>query len=117
MKQSLGLVVTLVFVAASISSRENFQSSQEVRELRPIAAVDIKNSINGETPAGTKIKEGMWTVDAEAEILEAAAEPLVQSWLEFGPEIREKIATIKGGRKSRGTGENTVPFWGGVVRE
>jgi hypothetical protein len=70
-----------VFVAASISSRENFESSQEVRAFRPIAAVDIKNSKKGETPASTTIKDGMWTVDAKAEMLEAAAEPLVQGWL------------------------------------
>lgn len=41
-------------------------------------------------------------MDAEAEMLEASAEPIVQSWLEFGPEVRGNIATVKGVGKAEG---------------
>lgn len=33
---------------------------------------------------------------------EASAEPIVQSWLEFGPEVRGKIATVAGVGKAEG---------------
>ena len=66
MKHSWGLVATFLFVVTSMSAREEFESPQEVKALRPIAAVDIRNTKKGETPAGTMIKEGQWRVDAEA---------------------------------------------------
>ena len=77
MKHSRGLVATFLFVVTSMSAREEFESPQEVKALRPIAAVDIRNTRKRETPAGTIIKEGQWRVDAEVEMLEASVEPIV----------------------------------------
>jgi len=69
-----------------------------------VATIDIKNSRRGGTPGGTTSKKSKWTVDAESDTLRVGVEPLVDGWLEFGLEFREKPGTVKGFGKAPGEG-------------
>lgn len=60
----------------------------------PAAILDIANSKSGDYPGGSTPVVGKWSVDAGSKKLNVAPEPILDSWLEFGPEIREKGATI-----------------------
>ncbi len=48
----------------------------------------------GSLPGGATPVAGQWVVDAGAKRLKALPEPILDAWLEFGPEIREKGATL-----------------------
>lgn len=61
---------------------------------REAAKLDLANSDEGSIPGGASVVRGRWSVDA-GKRLKAAPEPLLDNWLEFGPEIREKPATIR----------------------
>lgn len=67
-----------------------------------LAKLDIANSKEGSVPGGASVVKGSWSVDAGAKKLLAAPEPLVDAWLEFGPEIREKGATITASVRGQG---------------
>lgn len=60
---------------------------------REAAKLDLANSDVGSIPGGASVVKGRWSVDG-GKRLEAAPEPLLDNWLEFGPEVREKPATI-----------------------
>ncbi len=61
---------------------------------KPIAFLDIANTEDGAYPGGATPKRGTWKVDEDAVKIRVSPEPLERAWLEFGPEIREKGATI-----------------------
>ena len=61
---------------------------------KELAKLDLANSKDASLPDGSSVVKGSWSVDAAAKKLLAAPVPLVDAWLEFGPEIREKGATI-----------------------
>lgn len=48
----------------------------------------------GTLPVGADAIAGRWSRKASDQSLEAAPEPLLDAWLEFGPEIRERGASI-----------------------
>jgi len=60
----------------------------------PLASLDIGNTAEGAYPGGATPIKGRWYVEKAAKKLKLEPEPLVIGWLEFGPEIREKGATI-----------------------
>ncbi len=72
---------------------------------KPLAFIDIGNSKEGSYPGGSTPVEGKWWVDANASILKIETEPLVEGWFEFGPEIREKGATIQAAGMAPGEGK------------
>jgi len=80
----------------------------------PAAILDIANSADGAFPGGVTPLSGKWTVDDGAKKLNAAPEPLVDSWLEFGPEIREKAATIVASGRASGKGRLKSRFGAGL---
>ncbi len=80
----------------------------------PAAILDIANSKDGDYPGESTPVAGKWTVDAGAKKLNVATEPLLDSWLEFGPEIREKAATIIATGRSPGEGRLKSRFGVGL---
>ena len=81
-----------------LSGQEKAKSEEEEKApepQKPIAFLDIKNSAEGSYPGGATPLSGKWSIDAGAKKLKLAPEPLVRGRLEFGPEIREKGATIQ----------------------
>lgn len=81
----LFLVLTFAVVRADEAGK--------VEANREAARLDLKHSDEGSVPGGATVVAGRWSVDAEKK-LAAAPEPILDNWLEFGPEIREKAATI-----------------------
>jgi hypothetical protein len=59
-----------------------------------LARLEIAKAEGGVLPAGVSSVAGRWTTNAAAKTLEAAPEPILDAWLEFGPEIREQGASI-----------------------
>ncbi len=100
------LFASLLLTSIVVGQDEEEEKKEEVKPPRPVATVDIKNSKQGGIPGGTTPKRGKWTVDAESDSLRIGIEPLVEGWLEFGPEIREKPATVKG--RARAPGEARI---------
>ncbi len=49
---------------------------------------------DGGLPREATALSGSWSVDPVAKVLQVAPTPLLDAWLEFGPEIREKGAQI-----------------------
>ena len=80
----------------------------------PAAILDITNSAEGSIPSGSTATKGKWTIDAGAKKLNVAPEPLLDSWLEFGPEIREKGATIVASGRAPGEGRLQSRFGAGL---
>jgi len=78
------------------------------------AKLDLANSAEGSIPGGASIVSGKWTVDAGAKKLLVAPEPLLDAWLEFGPEIREKGATVAASGRAPGDGRLKSRFGVGL---
>lgn len=76
--------------------------------------LDIKNSSDGSYPGGSTPKAGKWGVDADAKKLKVSATPLVEGWMEFGPEIREKGATMTAIVRGPGEGRLQSRFGAGL---
>lgn len=68
------------------------------------ARLDLANSGDGSLPGGATAVAGKWAVHAATKTLRAMPEPLLDGWLEFGPEIREKGATIVVSGRTPGKG-------------
>jgi hypothetical protein len=80
----------------------------------PAVILDIASGRDGSLPGGATVVRGQWTVDRKAGTLNAAAEPLLDSWLEFGPEIREKGAVIVVSGRAPGKGRLQSRFGAGL---
>lgn len=80
----------------------------------PAAILDIVRSKKGTHPGGTTPLSGTWSVDAEVKTLNVAPDPLLDSWLAFGPEIREKGATIVASGRAQGQGRLKSRFGAGL---
>ncbi len=59
-----------------------------------LARLEIAGGQEASIPKGATVVRGSWSVDGELKKLLSTPEPLVDAWLEFGPEVREKGATI-----------------------
>lgn len=111
------LALFLSFAVAEESGEKEAETETETEEMeRPeaLAFVDIGNSDEGSIPGGTTVKEGRWRVDDETDELRALTSPLVISWLEFGPEVREKGATIVATGQAPGGGRLQSRFGVGL---
>lgn len=80
----------------------------------PAAILDIAGSKGGSRPGGSTSLSGRWTVDAETKTLRVAPEPILDNWLAFGPEIREKGATILASGRALGRGSLKSRFGAGL---
>ena len=94
-------------------------SAQEKKTEKPplnseAAKLDLANTVEGSIPGGSSIVTGKWSVDAGTKKLLVAPEPLVDAWLEFGPEIREKGATIVASGRAPGEGRLQSRFGVGL---
>lgn len=93
------IVLTILFAGVLCLAGQEEAKSEEGKKpfepQRPIAFLDLKNSVDGSYPSGATPLSGEWATDAGAKKLKIASEPLVRGRLEFGPEIREKGATIQ----------------------
>jgi len=93
------IVLTILFAGVLCLAGQEEAKSEEGKKpfepQRPIAFLDLKNSADGSYPGGATPLSGEWATDAGAKKLKIAPEPLVRGRLEFGPEIREKGATIQ----------------------
>lgn len=115
--RSGAFIVSSVFLGAIIARGTEKPKAPEVPKAPlnvPAAILDIANSKEGDYPGDSTPLSGKWTVDAGAKKLIAAAEPLLDSWLEFGPEIREKGATIIATGRSPGKGRLKSRFGAGL---
>lgn len=81
---------------------------------REAGKLDITNSKEGSYPGGSTPITGKWSIDAGAKKLNVAPEPLLDCRLEFGPEIREKGATIHGTARAPGEGRLKSRFGVGL---
>lgn len=117
-------VTVFLFAALLVTSGPGFANEKEEKPAPPIvpkppvnvpaAILDIANSKEGSIPGGATAVKGAWTVDAAAKKLSVAPEPLLDSWLEFGPEIREKGATIVASGRAPGEGRLKSRFGAGL---
>lgn len=116
--------MVFLFAALLVTSGPGFAKGTEEKPAPPIvpkppvnvpaAILDIANSKEGSIPGGATAAKGKWTVDAAAKKLNVAPEPLHDSWLEFGPEIREKGATIVASGRAPGEGRLKSRFGAGL---
>ncbi|MDF1825272.1 MAG: hypothetical protein P1U68_11560 [Verrucomicrobiales bacterium] len=83
-------------------------------ELEPVASLDIANTAEGAYPGGATPLSGSWYTEKSAVKLKAKAEPLVMGSIEFGPEIREKGATICALARGPGGGRLKSRFGAGL---
>ncbi|MEM9017891.1 MAG: hypothetical protein AAGC68_12830 [Verrucomicrobiota bacterium] len=95
------LIVLLVISVLASGQEENEEAAPAMVTL---ATLDVPNSKDGAYPGGSTPISGKWAVDAGAKKLKLAPEPLAQGWLEFGPEVPEKGATIAGLARAPGEG-------------
>lgn len=103
-RRFLSICLASLLVLSPLVSREETESEEVEPPIphKPVATLDIKSSRQGGTPEGATSKEGKWTVDADSKTLQIGVEPLVDGWLEFGPEFREKPGTIRGAGQAPG---------------
>lgn len=92
------LFLTLLYPVHVWSEEE--EKDKEPEDKKPEAPkvagfLDIANTEDGSYPGGATAIRGKWSVNKEAKKLRLLPEPLIDGWLEFGPEIREKAATIQ----------------------
>ncbi|MCB1205046.1 MAG: hypothetical protein KDN18_12375 [Verrucomicrobiae bacterium] len=111
----------LVFLTGStlaclgaLAADEGGKGKAEQEPPRELARLDIANSKEGSIPGGASVVKGSWAVDAGAKKLVVAAEPLLEGWLEFGPEIREKGASITASGRAPGSGRLQSRFGVGL---
>ncbi len=90
------------------------EDEEKPKPPAPAAKLDIKNSGRGSIPAGSSIQSGKWQVMGDGDELQVVPKPLVISWLEFGPEVREKGATILATGRSSGEGRLQSRFGAGL---
>lgn len=84
----------LALGAVAAEKKEKGKDTTAAAPATELAKLDIANSKGGSVPGGASVVKGTWSVDTAAKKLLAAPEPLVDAWLEFGPEVREKGAVI-----------------------
>ncbi len=68
------------------------------------ARLDLAKVAGGALPAGAVAVAGTWSTDAATKTLRAMPHPLLDAWLEFGPEIREKGALVAASGRAPGRG-------------
>lgn len=111
------LFILSCFCVLSLSGQDG-KDQKETPEApepqKPAATLDIKNSAEGSYPGGATPKAGKWSVDAGAKKLKVAPEPLVEARIEFGPEIREKGATIQASARGPSSGRIQSRFGVGL---
>ena len=110
------VLLALLLVPGWIRSEEKPKEPDVPKPpVNPEAAnLDIANSKEGDYPGGSTPVKGKWTIDAGSKKLNVATEPLLDSWLEFGPEIREKGATITATGRAPGEGRLKSRFGVGL---
>ncbi len=103
--------------AAQSRSKSRSRGKSEASPPLPegvAARLDIANSAGGSVPGGATVVSGKWSVDAGAKKLKVAPEPLLDAWLEFGPEIRERGATLVAVGRAPGGGRLQSRFGVGL---
>lgn len=99
------LAISAVFPRFSVADTNEEKDQKPEKPAYSVAAtLDVKNSAEGSIPGGASVKVGKWSVDAKASKLRIMTKPLVEGWLEFGPEIRERSATVSARMKVPGKG-------------
>jgi len=98
------LILVLLAGSPAFSAPEKGKPSTVPPASGELAKLDPASSAGGGLPAGATAVGGKWSVDAAAGGLCAEPEPLLDAWLEFGPEIREKGATIVASGRAPGGG-------------
>jgi hypothetical protein len=100
----LVLLIGSVLAQGALVAAEKAKSGAPPAPAPPqeLAKLDLANSKDASIPGGASVVKGSWSIDAGAKKLLAAPEPLVDAWLEFGPEIREKGATITASGRAPG---------------
>jgi hypothetical protein len=112
MKTREGCLVLLTgFGLLAASAAEKVPAPAPLAEL---AKLDLANSAAGSIPGGATAVAGKWSVDAGTKSLQALPEPLLDAWLEFGPEIREKGAVITLTGRAPGDGRLLSRFGAGL---
>jgi hypothetical protein len=112
------LVGVVDSLTAETQPKESVPAPEEKAVVPKVAGnLDIKNSGDGSYPVGSTPKKGTWEVDAAAKKLKVFASPLVEGWMEFGPEIREKGATMTALVRGPGEGRLQSRFGVGLYGE
>lgn len=107
-------LLSLGFVLTACADTDSEKEEEAPKPQKPIAFLDIKNSGEGSYPGGATPKKGTWKVHKASNTLRVAVEPLVVSWIEFGPEIREKGSTILATASAPGEGRLQSRFGAGL---
>lgn len=110
----LVLLIGSVLAQGGLIAAEKPKSESVPPPSKELARLDLANSKDASLPGGTSVVKGSWSVDAAAKKLLAAPVPLVDAWLEFGPEIREKGATITASGLAPGGGRLPSRFGVGL---
>ncbi|MAS95203.1 MAG: hypothetical protein CMO55_18555 [Verrucomicrobiales bacterium] len=100
MRKLITAFALLAFLPPALAWSQDKDKDEESEEKKPDAPkvagfLDIANTEDGSYPGGATAVRGKWSVEKEAKKLRLLPEPLIDGWLEFGPEIREKAATIQ----------------------
>lgn len=112
MKKFAAWLFLSLSVSASVKAQDEAVTPLPVSN--PIASLDIANTADGAYPGGSTPLAGTWFAEKSAVKLKLKAEPLVIGTLEFGPEIREKGATICALARGPGDGRLKSRFGAGL---
>lgn len=71
------------------------EALEETAAPGPLAKLLPKTATEGTEPADGTVEKGAWTIAGSPSRIQMKALPLCEGWFSFGPEIREKAATIR----------------------
>ncbi len=71
------------------------ETAKETAAPGPLAKLVPKTATAGTEPADGTVVKGGWTIAGSPARIQMKALPLCEGWFSFGPEIREKAATIR----------------------
>jgi hypothetical protein len=117
MKHGTPVIVFLCSASFAVSGATPAKEDEKKPSLPvtvPAAILDIANSKEASLPGGSTAVSGKWSVAAGSKKLNVAPEPLLDSWLEFGPEIRGRGATIVASGRAPGEGRLPSRFGAGL---
>jgi len=84
------------------SAAEETKQEGEKPVPGPLAKLVPKEAIEGTVPADGTVVKGAWIVAGSPARIQMKPLPLCEGWFAFGPEIREKAATVRARGKAPG---------------
>lgn len=91
----LGWSLALACGGGAEETKPAEEKIEEATAPGPLAKLVPKTATEGSEPADGTVVKGAWTIAGSPSRIQMKALPLCEGWFSFGPEIREKAATIR----------------------